>query len=92
MASSHARCLGLGAEAGQGFQTGSDHQFQIPFSQHRVGIFPVEDFSLLGDANLAGETAGWLRENRGMGGTAASADGAAAAMKQAELHTMFAAA
>ena len=35
------------------FQTGRDHQFQIPFGKDGVRIFPVEHFTLLGNANLA---------------------------------------
>ena len=75
--------------AGQCFETGGDHQFQIPFRQNRVGIFPVEDFALLGDANLSGETAGWLRENRRVRGAASASNGAAAPMKQTKLHMML---
>ena len=50
--------------AGQSFQAGGDHQFQIPFRQNWVGIFPVEDFALLGHADLPRETARRLRQNR----------------------------
>src|SRR5579859_162838 len=47
----------------QGFQARCNHQFQIPFRKHRVGIFPIEHFALFGDPNSAGKTSGWLRED-----------------------------
>ncbi len=79
----------LSARPRECFQTGRDHQFQIPFGEHRVGIFPVEYFALLGDANLAGKTARRLGENGGMSRPAAAADRAAAAMEESQLHSAF---
>ena len=48
--------------AGSASRRGGDHHLQVPLRQHRVGILPVEHFALLGDANLAGESADRLGE------------------------------
>ena len=73
----------------QGFEAGRDHQLQIPFGEHRIGILPVEHFALLGDANVAGETSRGLREDRGVSGTTAATDRSATAVEQAKLHSVF---
>ena len=73
----------------QRFQAGRNHQFQIPFREHGVGIFPVEDFALLGDANVAGKTSRRLGEDGGMSGSAAAADRSAAAVEEAKLYSVF---
>ena len=71
-------------------QAGRDHDLQVPLGEHRVGILPVENFALLGDANLAGKIADRLGENGGVSGAAAASDGAAAAVKEAQLHVALA--
>ena len=68
------------------FEAGRDHQFQIPFGQHRISVFPVEDFALFGDADLAGETSRRLGEDGGVRGTAAAANRSAASVEQAKLY------
>ena len=55
-----------------------------------IGIFPVEHFALLGDANLAGKISHRLGQYRGMSGAAAASHGAAAAVKEAKLHVALA--
>ena len=72
---------------GQCFQTRRDHQFQIPFGEDGIGIFPVKNFALLGDANLAGKTSGRLREDGGMRGPAATANGSTATMEEQITYT-----
>ena len=73
----------------QRFQARRNHQFQIPLGEHRVGIFPVENFALLGDANLPGKTSRRLRQNRRMRRSAAAADSSTAAVEEPQLHSMF---
>src|ERR1700676_2030521 len=71
------------------FQTRRDHQFQIPLGEHGGGIFPVENFALLGNANLARKRSWRLSEDGGMRRSAAAAHRSAAAMEEAKLHSMF---
>ena len=66
------------------FQAGGNHQFQIPLSQYQVRVLPVQDLALLGDTNLPGEVAGRLADDGGVGGSSATADGTATAVKEAE--------
>ena len=73
----------------QSLQTRRDHQFQIPFREHRVGIFPVENFALLSDANVAGKTSRRLRQDGRMRRSASAAHRSPAAMEQAKLHSIF---
>jgi hypothetical protein len=40
----------------ESFEASRDHQLQIPFGEHGVRILPVENFALLGDADVSGET------------------------------------
>ena len=47
----------------QRFQAGRNHQLQVPLRQHRIRILPVENFSLLGDANAPGKGSFWLRQD-----------------------------
>ena len=42
---------------GEGVERGGDHQFEIALGEHDVGVLPVEDFALFGDADLAVEGA-----------------------------------
>ncbi len=75
------RCVG----AGEGVEAGGDHQFEIALGEDDVGVLPVEDFALLGDAEFAGEAVHGLGEDGAVGGAAAAADGAAAAVEEAEV-------
>ena len=50
-----------------------------------VGVLPVEDFALLGDAEFAGEAVHGLGEDGAVGGAAAAAYGAAAAVEEAQV-------
>src|SRR5450755_2391839 len=72
------------------FQAGRDHDFEVPFREYRVGILPIENFSLLRDANLTGKVADGLGENSGMSRTATASDCSAAAVEQAEFHIALA--
>ena len=49
-----------------------------------VGVLPVEDFALLGDAELAGEAVDGLGEDGAVGGAAAAAYGSSAAVEEAQ--------
>ncbi len=79
-------CVG----AGEGVERGGDHQLQIALGEDDVGVLPVEDFALLGDAQLAGEAVDGLGEDGAMGGASAAADRASAAMEEAERDASFA--
>ena len=79
----------LFASQRQRFETCCDHQFQIPFGENRVGVFPVENLALLGDANLAGETSGRLGEDGRVRGTTAAAHGSTATVEEAKLYSTF---
>ena len=70
---------------GQGVERGGDHQFQVALGQHFVGVFEVEHFALLGDAQLAVEGVEGLGEDGAMRGPAAAAHRAAAAVEEAQL-------
>ena len=71
------------------FETGSDHQFQIPFRQNRVGIFPVENLALFGDANVPGKTSRRLRKNRRVSRPAAATNGPAPTMEESQLDVIL---
>ena len=71
--------------AGQRVERGGDHQLQIALGQHLVGVFEVQHFALLGDAQLAVEGVHRLREDGAMRGPAAAAHRAAAAVEEAQL-------
>ena len=73
-----------GVGAGEGVEGGGDHQLEVALGEDDVGVLPVEDFALLGDAELAGEAVHGLREDGAMGGAAAASDGASAAVEEAE--------
>src|SRR6202008_1181339 len=45
------------------FEASGNHDFQIPFGEHWIGILPCENLALLGDANLSRKISRWLREN-----------------------------
>src|ERR1700694_1523657 len=74
------------ASTHQGFQGGRDHDLEIPFREHRVGIFPVEDLALLGYPNLARKIADGLGEDGRVSGATTAAYRAAAAVKEAQLY------
>ena len=71
--------------AGYGVEAGSDHEFEVALGEDDVGVLPVEDFALLGDAEFAVEAVDGLREDGAMGGAAAAAHGASAAVEEAEV-------
>ncbi len=79
-----------GIRPGQRIERGRNHQLEIAFGEHFVGVFPVEDFALLGDADLPLEGVHGLREDGAMRGAAAAADRAAPAVKEAQLHAALA--
>ena len=71
------------------FEASGNHDFQIPFGEHWIGILPCEDLALLGDANLSRKISRWLRENRRVGRAAAAADRAAPSVKEPQAHALF---
>ena len=73
-------CVG----AGDGVEGGGDHELEVALGEDDVGVLPVEDFALLGDAEFAGEAVHGLGEDGAVGGAAAAAYGATAAMEEAE--------
>ena len=79
-----------GIGTGKRVETRCDHQLEIAFGENYVGILPVEDFALFGDANLALEGADRLGVNGAMCRAAAASDRAAAAVKEAQMHAAFA--
>ena len=70
---------------GQRVERGGDHELEIALGQHFVGVFEVEHFALLGDAQLAVEGVHGLGKDGAMRGSAAAAHRAAAAMEEAQL-------
>ncbi len=70
--------------AGEGVERGRDHQFEIALGEDDVGVLPVEDFALFGDAEFAGEAVDGLGEDGAVRGTSASAYGSSAAMEEAQ--------
>src|ERR1700722_9563991 len=68
----------------KGVERSRDHQFQVAFSQNHVGVLPVQDFALLGYADLSGKSSCRLRIDRTMCSPAAAADGPATPVKQAQ--------
>ncbi len=70
-------------------EAGGDHEFEIPFGKDRVGIFPVQDFALLGHANLSREAARRLRQDGGVRWPSAAADRSSSAVKKAQLDSIF---
>ncbi len=77
--------------ARQCVERGGDHQLKIALGEHDVGVLPVEDFALLGDAKFAGEAVDRLSEDGAMRGSAAAADRAAAAVEEPQRHAALAA-
>src|SRR5262249_7103536 len=75
--------------AGQCFERGCDHDLEVPFCQHWIGILPVEYLSLFRDTNLARIITRRLRKNGGSGRAPTASSGSAAAMKQAQPHPVF---
>ena len=73
-----------GVGAGEGIERGGDHQLQIALGEDDVGVLPIEDLALLGDAQLAGKAVDGLGEDGAVGGAAAAAYGASAAVEEAE--------
>ena len=73
-----------GVGAGEGVEAGGDHELEVALGEDDVGVLPVEDFALLGDAELAGEAVDGLREDGAVGGAAAAAYGASAAVEEAQ--------
>ena len=79
------RLGGLEVGAGEGVEGGGDHELEVALGEDDVGVLPVEDFALLGEAEFAGEAVDGLGEDGAVGGTAAAAYGAAAAVEEAEV-------
>ena len=86
------RIAGCGAKggAGEGVEGGGDHQLEIALGENDVGVLPVEDFALFGEAEGAVEGVERLGEDGAVGGSAAAADGASATVKEAEGDAGFA--
>ncbi len=76
--------------AGERVERGGDHQLQIALGEDDVGVLPVQDLALFGDAEFAGEAVDRLGEDGAMGGAAAAADGSAAAVEEAQGHAALA--
>ncbi len=76
--------VGVEAGAGEGVERGGDHELEVALGEDDVGVLPVEDFALLGEAELAGEALERLGEDGAVGGAAAAADGASAAVEEAQ--------
>jgi hypothetical protein len=67
-------------------QRGGDQQFQVAPADFRVREFRGDDLALFGQADLAVHGARRLRQDRLVARAAAAADGAAAAVEQAQAH------
>ena len=65
-----------------------DQRLEVAAAEIRIGIFARDDLALLGDAQAAGDAARRLREDRLVARAAAAADGAAASVKEAQLHAV----
>ena len=74
-----------GVGAGEGVERGGDHELEVALGEDDVGVLPVEDFALFGEAELAGEAVDGLGEDGAVGGASAAADGAAATVEEAEV-------
>src|SRR5581483_3594399 len=73
-----------------GVDGGSDQELEVALGEHDIGVLPVEDLALLGDAELAVEAVQRLRIQRTMGWPAATAYRASAAMKEPQRDAAFA--
>ena len=73
-----------GVGARQGVEGGGDHELEIALGEDDVGVLPVEDLALLGEAELAGEAVDGLGEDGAVGGSAAAAYGSSAAVEEAQ--------
>ncbi len=71
--------------AGYGVEGGGDHEFEVALGEDYVGVLPVEDFALFGDAEFAVEAVDGLGEDGAVGGAAAAAYGASSAVEEAEV-------
>src|ERR1035437_10483603 len=76
--------LKRGVGAGEGVERGGDHELEIALGEDDVGVLPVEDFALFGDAEFAGEAVHGLGEDGAVGGASAATDRASAAVEEAE--------
>ncbi len=81
--------LWLSARARERFQACGNHQFQVPFREHRIGVLPIENFSLLGDADTPGKTSFRLGQDCRMRRPASAPDRTAATVKQSQFHSAF---
>ena len=81
------RAVGVCVEggAGESVERGGDHELEVALGEDDVGVFPVEDFALLGETEGAGEALKRLGEDGAVGWAAAAADGAPAAVEETEL-------
>lgn len=73
---------------GGGLQGGGDGQFEVLAGQGRDQVLVGDDLALLGHLDLALQGAPGLGEDRVVRGAAAAADGAAAAVEEAEPHAV----
>ena len=74
----------------QGTQAGCNHDLEVPLRQQRIGILPVQHLALLGDADVSGEIAYRLRQNRRVCRAATPSHGSTATMKKAQLQAALA--
>src|SRR5262249_15889311 len=74
------------ARVQQGFQSSCDHQLQVPFRKHRIGIFPVQDFALLPDTQAAGERVRRLSHDGAVGWTTTTSYCPAPSMKETKIY------
>jgi hypothetical protein len=68
----------------RGLQRGGDQGFQVAPADLGVGVLGGDHLALLGQADLAVHRARRLRQDGLVAGAAAAADGAAAAVEQAQ--------
>ena len=73
-----------GVGAGEGVERGGDHELEIALGEDDVGVLPVEDFALLGDAQFAGEAVDGLGEDGAVGGATAAAYRSSATVEEAQ--------
>ena len=71
-------------------ERGRDERLQVAPAEIGIGIFAGDDLALLGDAETTADAACRLREDRVEARPAAAADGAAAAVEEAQLDAVVA--
>src|SRR5262249_24110035 len=73
----------------QSFERSGDHQFQVSFREHSIGILPVEDFSLFCDLDFPVKRSRRLRNNGAVCRATTASHGSAAAMKQTKIDVVL---